>query len=172
MDSYSDDDLIPLNGGEMPMEDDMIPLPVDVPLELPTIASDLNSATKHMDDLMQRHGGTLFLSQETHIAVLEKLLEKFTTRTFVKSIDTQLAQLVPLGLDDVTIIRMIAEGIPPSPIKHMQLARERAELGEVALRHLLEKLGLGDLAKQKIADIEQLLLAGRSFEFIHEMITN
>lgn len=97
----------------------------------------------------------------------ETFLGKFISQKAIRQIEARIFQLNQLGLRDDEIANIIADDeIPPSPLKHT-----RAELGEIAFRHLLKKHGLEGLAKKKEEEIEQFLLERKSFEMIQKIIT-
>lgn len=144
MNNYSsDDDLIPLNNQSVNREQD----------QDSNVISLFNASLLHSANL--------------HFQVLEKVLEKFVSRKVIRQIEARIEQLNQLGLSEDEIAKIIADDeIPANPLKH-----KRAELGEIAFRHLLKKHGLEGLAKKKEEEIEQLLLEGKSFEMIQKIIT-
>ena len=139
----SDEDLIPLNGPEKIKDEEVDPRVISLFSE------------------------TLIHSANLHNKVLEKVLGKFISRKAILQIEARIDQLSQLELRDEEIANIIADDeVPPSPLKHT-----RAELGEIAFRHLLKKHGLEGLAKKKEEEIEQLLLERKSFEMIQKIIT-
>lgn len=141
----SDEDLIPLN------------------------KSPHNDEDRHVISLFSE---TLLRSANLHSKVLETILGKFISQKAIRQIEARIEQLDQFGLRDDEIANIIAEDeIPPNPLKHAQVAHSRAELGEIAFRHLLKKHGLEGLAKKKEEEIEQLLLENKSFEMIQKIIT-
>ncbi len=124
----SDEDLIPLNG-----QPDKIEKNEDV--------------DQHVISLFN---ASLIHSVNLHCKVLETVLGKFISHKAILQIEARVGQLSQLELRDEEIARIIADDeIPPSPLKHSQYARNRAELGEIAFRHLLKKTRLGRISKEK-----------------------
>ena len=150
---FSEDDILPLSGKQ-----EMIPLPIE-------------NAVHEISTPIDEHQ-LLFARGSITQQVVEGVLEMFVGKTTVEMVKRQITQLELLGMevDEITNI-IISDALPKNPLKHTRLARQVAELKEAGYKHLLKKHGLEALAKKKEAEIEQLMLNGKSFEFILTLVT-
>lgn len=154
MSDYSDDDLVPLNSPRISVPNDLVPL------------NPINENTDDTDIIK------FIQSTVRRVKVLESVLEKFLSAHELLRIRIRTEQLDKLDLETEIISRIICDDeVPPNPMTHMTAARKVSELKEAGFRYLLIKHGLEALVKKKEEEIEQMLLDGKSFEYILTMIT-